>query len=119
MSFDISYTWSKNLGYPDTVNIAVGGVNNLLENADNPKAGRSLFPNERSARIRCRLGLRSSPWSWAPLLGGGKSISPRVAWGLDGISHTKISIRHAAADLREITIYRCLITFSVQMSFLA
>ncbi len=46
MSFDISYTWSKNLGYPDTVNIAVGGVNNLLENAYNPKAGRSLFPND-------------------------------------------------------------------------
>jgi hypothetical protein len=33
LSFDINYTWSKNLGYADTVNIAVGGVNNVLENA--------------------------------------------------------------------------------------
>jgi hypothetical protein len=46
MSFDLNYTWSKNLGYADTVNIAVGGVNNLLQNAYNPRTARSLFPND-------------------------------------------------------------------------
>jgi TonB dependent receptor len=46
LSFDINYKWSKNLGYADTVNIGVGGVNNLLENAYNMKAERSLLPND-------------------------------------------------------------------------
>jgi hypothetical protein len=46
LSFDINYTWSKNLGYADTVNIATGGVNNLPENAYNLKAERSLLPND-------------------------------------------------------------------------
>jgi hypothetical protein len=46
LSFDLNYTWSKNLGYPDTVNIAVGGVNNLPENAYNLKPERSLMPND-------------------------------------------------------------------------
>lgn len=46
LSFDINYTWSKNLGYADTVNIGVGGVNNLLQNAYNLKAERSLLPND-------------------------------------------------------------------------
>ena len=46
LSFDINYTWSKNVGYADTVNIAVGGVNNLLENAYKLRAERSLLPND-------------------------------------------------------------------------
>jgi hypothetical protein len=46
LSLDLNHTWSKNLGYADTVNIAVGGVNNLLENAYNLKAERSLLPND-------------------------------------------------------------------------
>jgi hypothetical protein len=46
LSFDINYTWSKTLGYADTVNIAAGGINNLLENAYNLKAERSLLPND-------------------------------------------------------------------------
>jgi len=46
LSFDVNYTWSKNLGYADTVNIGVGGVNNLLENAYNLKTERSLLPND-------------------------------------------------------------------------
>ena len=46
LSFDINYTWSKNLGYPDTVNIAVGGTNNLPENSYNLRPERSLLPND-------------------------------------------------------------------------
>jgi len=46
LSYDLNYTWSKNLGYPDTVNIAVGGVNNLPENSYNLTSERSLLPND-------------------------------------------------------------------------
>jgi hypothetical protein len=46
LSFDVNYAWSKNLGYPDTVNIAVGGVNNLPENSYDLRPERSLLPND-------------------------------------------------------------------------
>jgi len=46
LSFDLNYTWSKNLGYADTVNIAYGGVNNLLANAYNQGAEKSPIPND-------------------------------------------------------------------------
>jgi len=50
LSFDVNYTRSKNLGYADTVNIGVGGVNNglgnLPENAYNLQNDRSLLPND-------------------------------------------------------------------------
>ncbi|HKE20784.1 MAG TPA: TonB-dependent receptor [Bryobacteraceae bacterium] len=50
LSFDVNYTWSKNLGYADTMNIGVGGVNagygNLPENAYNLQKERSLLPND-------------------------------------------------------------------------
>lgn len=46
VSFDLNYVWSKNLGYPDTVNIAVGGSNNLPENAYDLRPERSLIPTD-------------------------------------------------------------------------
>jgi len=44
VSFDIHYTWSRSEGYPDTVNIAPSGVNNLLADASHPENERSLLP---------------------------------------------------------------------------
>src|SRR5262245_12601874 len=44
LSFDIHYTWSRSEGYPDTVNIAPSGVNNLLADASHPENERALLP---------------------------------------------------------------------------
>src|SRR5262249_12513218 len=43
-SFDLHYTWSRSVGYPDTVNIGPGGVNNLLPDAYHPQTERALLP---------------------------------------------------------------------------
>ena len=80
LSFDLNYTWSKNLGYADTVNIGVGGINNLLENVYNLKPERSLLPNDVPQAF-VAAWIYELPWGAGHRIGGGNAFTRAVLSG--------------------------------------
>ena len=83
----MNYTWSKNVGLADTVNIAVGGVNNLPVNAYNLHPERSLLPNDVPQAF-VAAWIYEIPWGVGHRFGGGNAFA-RAALGGWTISATQ------------------------------